>query len=144
MKIADFGLSNMYKIGTTLESSVGSSCYVAPEIIEGKMYNPMKIDVWSFGVTMYASLTGQLPFVHENIREIYKMILAGEYHIPREMSIVARDLLKNILVKETEKRYSIKDIKTHPWMYLHTKDSESAPVSDTPDKSDLIMKVLMK
>ena len=47
----------MYKIGTKLQSPVGSPCYAAPELIEGKGYTPIKIDIWSFGVIMFYLLT---------------------------------------------------------------------------------------
>lgn len=67
VKIADFGLSNMYKIGNKLQSPVGSPCYAAPELIQGKSYNPLDIDLWSFGIIMYVLLTGELPFNHKNV-----------------------------------------------------------------------------
>jgi serine/threonine protein kinase len=38
IKLADFGLSNMYREGSKLTSPCGSPCYAAPEIIEGKAY----------------------------------------------------------------------------------------------------------
>lgn len=57
VKIVDFGLSNMYKLGTKLQSPVGSPSYAAPELIEGKGYIPLNIDIWSFGIVMYVLLT---------------------------------------------------------------------------------------
>ena len=38
IKIVDFGLSNIYKLGESLKSSCGSPCYAAPEMIAGKKY----------------------------------------------------------------------------------------------------------
>jgi len=38
IKLADFGLSNMYSEGTRLTSPCGSPCYAAPEVIEGQAY----------------------------------------------------------------------------------------------------------
>jgi serine/threonine protein kinase len=38
IKLADFGLSNMYREGCKLTSPCGSPCYAAPEVIEGKAY----------------------------------------------------------------------------------------------------------
>lgn len=38
IKLADFGLSNMYSEGCKLNSPCGSPCYAAPEVIEGKSY----------------------------------------------------------------------------------------------------------
>ena len=64
IKIIDFGLSNMYKVGNKLKSAVGSPSYAAPEIIENKAYFPLDVDIWSLGIIMYILLTGTLPFKH--------------------------------------------------------------------------------
>jgi serine/threonine protein kinase len=47
-----------------LHSSCGSPCYAAPEMLDEKKYNPEKSDVWAMGVTLYAMLSGKLPFQH--------------------------------------------------------------------------------
>lgn len=39
IKIVDFGLSNQYDVGQTLNTACGSPCYAAPEMIAGKAYN---------------------------------------------------------------------------------------------------------
>ena len=62
VKLADFGLSNKMKDGNFLYSSCGSPNYAAPELINGKCYNGVLIDIWSSGVILYTILTGQLPF----------------------------------------------------------------------------------
>lgn len=57
MKLGDFGLSNFYdKIEGTLQTSCGSPCYSAPEILKGKKYDPLPADVWSLGVVLYAMI----------------------------------------------------------------------------------------
>ena len=45
IKIVDFGLSNFYKQGTLLKTACGSPCYAAPEMIAGKSYNGLKVDI---------------------------------------------------------------------------------------------------
>ena len=62
IKIVDFGLSNEYKPGETLITACGSPCYAAPEMIAGKRYHGLDVDIWSSGVTLYAMLVGYLPF----------------------------------------------------------------------------------
>lgn len=62
LKIVDFGLSNTYKPGELLQTACGSPCYAAPEMIGGKSYNGIEVDIWSSGVTLYAMLCGYLPF----------------------------------------------------------------------------------
>lgn len=72
IKIVDFGLSNTYDniddAGTNsikkeeLKTACGSPCYAAPEMIAGKKYNGLQVDLWSSGVILYAMICGTLPF----------------------------------------------------------------------------------
>ena len=72
LKIIDFGLSNTYRTGQTLETACGSPCYAAPEMLEGKRYDGLKVDIWSSGVTLYAMLCGFLPFEDPDTAMLYK------------------------------------------------------------------------
>eukprot|EP00826_Nyctotherus_ovalis_P005295 TRINITY_DN11192_c0_g1_i11.p1 TRINITY_DN11192_c0_g1~~TRINITY_DN11192_c0_g1_i11.p1 ORF type:complete len:218 (-),score=33.04 TRINITY_DN11192_c0_g1_i11:53-706(-) len=56
IKIVDFGLSNTYKEGERLKTSCGSPCYAAPEIVAGKKYNGLQVDIWSTGVILFCLL----------------------------------------------------------------------------------------
>jgi 5'-AMP-activated protein kinase catalytic alpha subunit len=58
IKIVDFGLSNIYKPNELLKTACGSPCYAAPEMIAGKKYVGLKVDLWSCGVILYAMLCG--------------------------------------------------------------------------------------
>ena len=66
IKIVDFGLSNTYKNGESLKTACGSPCYAAPEMIAGKRYHGIQVDIWSCGVILYALLCGYLPFEDAN------------------------------------------------------------------------------
>lgn len=79
IKIVDFGLSNTYKTGETLKTACGSPCYAAPEMIAGKRYVGLQVDIWSTGVIMYALICGYLPFEDKNTSNLYKKIMAGEF-----------------------------------------------------------------
>jgi serine/threonine protein kinase len=62
LTLIDFGLGSLYAEGEKLLSSCGSHCYAAPEMMNGKHYDPEKSEVWALGVTLYAMLSGNLPF----------------------------------------------------------------------------------
>jgi 5'-AMP-activated protein kinase, catalytic alpha subunit len=83
IKIVDFGLSNQYKQGEKLKTACGSPCYAAPEMIAGKRYECLNVDIWSCGIILYAMLCGYLPFEDPNTNKLYKKIMAGEYEVPK-------------------------------------------------------------
>lgn len=98
IKIIDFGLSNMYKPpNETLRTACGSPCYAAPEMIAGKDYHGLQIDIWSCGVILYAMLCGYLPFEDPNTEKLYKKILNCEYSFPNYISDQGKDLVQKIL-----------------------------------------------
>lgn len=108
LKIIDFGLSNMYRPPSELlQTACGSPCYAAPEMIAGKDYNGLKVDVWSCGVILYAMLCGYLPFEDPNTDKLYKKIMNCEYTIPNYVAANGRDLIKKILNTNPEERYTV-------------------------------------
>lgn len=62
IKLIDFGLANSMKDSYALKTACGSPNYAAPELISGKMYSGVEVDVWSCGVILYAMVCGSLPF----------------------------------------------------------------------------------
>jgi serine/threonine protein kinase len=115
IKIVDFGLSNTYKPDEELKTACGSPCYAAPEMIAGKKYGGLKVDIWSSGVILFAMICGYLPFEDPNTGELYKKILACAYKVPKFISEDAKDLIKRILNTEPETRFGIEEIRSHPW-----------------------------
>ena len=107
IKIVDFGLSNTFSDKETLKTACGSPCYAAPEMIAGKKYLGTCVDTWSCGIILFALICGYLPFEDPDTTELYKKILIGKYKIPDFVGNEARDLIKNVLVSEPSKRYTI-------------------------------------
>jgi 5'-AMP-activated protein kinase, catalytic alpha subunit len=115
LKIVDFGLSNIYKNGLNFRTPCGSPCYASPEMIQGKIYNGTQVDIWSIGIILYAMLCGFLPFDDPDNDILYKKIIDGKFSLPNFLSDNSKDLLKNILNTDPEKRYTLKQIRSHPW-----------------------------
>jgi 5'-AMP-activated protein kinase catalytic alpha subunit len=83
LKIIDFGLSNLYNNRSDLlETACGSPCYAAPEMIAGKAYKGLEVDIWSCGIILYAMLCGYLPFEDPDTDKLYKKIIKCDYTIP--------------------------------------------------------------
>ena len=118
LKIADFGLSNMYKNNELLSTACGSPCYAAPEMIAGEKYYGLSADIWSSGIILYTMLCGRLPFEDKDNEALYKKIKEGHFKIPDFLSENAKDFLVKILNVNPKKRYTISQIKKHPWFNL--------------------------
>ncbi|TNN64825.1 Hormonally up-regulated neu tumor-associated kinase B [Liparis tanakae] len=91
-EVRDFGLSNTLKAEALslelLTTQCGSPAYAAPELLAHRKYGP-KVDVWSVGVSMFAMLTGTLPFTVEpfNIKQLlHKMVTGDISSFPRDVS----------------------------------------------------------
>ena len=118
IKIVDFGLSNTYYENELLSTACGSPCYAAPEILQGKKYKGVEVDIWSSGIILYAMLCGYLPFEDKNNQNLYKKIIKGEFNTPKYLSSDAVDFLHKILNVEPRNRFTIELIKTHPWFNM--------------------------
>ena len=121
IKIIDFGLSQFYddNINRIMNTKVGTSYYVAPEVLNGN-YNE-KCDIWSAGVILYILLSGDPPFNGSNDSAIYKKIKKMEFNFPYEkwnnISSDAIDLINKCICPE-ENRLSAKEILKHPWFKI--------------------------
>ncbi|XP_052841947.1 uncharacterized protein LOC128256000 isoform X2 [Drosophila gunungcola] len=116
IKLADFGFSNHYEEGATLRTWCGSPPYAAPEVFQGLEYDGPKSDIWSLGVVLYALVCGALPFDGKTILELKSRVVLGKFRIPFFMSQECEQLIRNMLVVEPDRRYTIKQIIKHRWL----------------------------
>ena len=123
LKLIDFGLGNIYSTGEMLETPCGSPCYAAPELVTGKPYNGICVDIWSSGITLFAMLCGFLPFNDDSRKELFRKISACEYNMPEWLSPSAKDLIRKIFVSNPKKRITIDEIKNHAWFNIFKEES---------------------
>ena len=118
IKISDFGLSKFFNPNNNclVNTPCGSPCYASPECISGHAYNGKTTDVWSFGVIMYAMLTGQLPWTKRNQSQLFQQIKRGEYSIPSYVSPEAKNMIRNLMCVNIENRYTIEQALNDPWL----------------------------
>ncbi|CAJ2500470.1 Uu.00g033230.m01.CDS01 [Anthostomella pinea] len=115
--------------GDLMQTSCGSPCYAAPElVVSDSLYTGRKVDVWSVGVILYAMLAGYLPFDDDpanpegdNINLLYKYIVNTPLTFPEYVTPHARDLLRRILVPSPRKRADLFEVARHSWLseYSH-------------------------
>ena len=117
IKIIDFGTSKIFEKTKKEKTVVGSSYYIAPEVLN-QNYNE-KCDVWSVGVILYMTLVGRAPFDGVTDEEILKNIKNKEYNNQNpkllECSEEVRDLLSKLLDKNVKRRYDAREAINHPW-----------------------------
>lgn len=118
VKIIDFGTCGKLKKGEKCDVAVGTPLYTAPEVVDGK-YNE-KCDLWSCGVIMYMLLSGKQPFTGEQDNEIYEQTKNMKIDFNEEewdeVSNEAKNLIKHLLTKDVDKRYSARQALEDEWI----------------------------
>ena len=139
VKIIDYNLSNFFleSNGCILKTPCGSPYYTAPEMIKNKSYNAKTVDIWSIGIILYVILCGFLPFEDKNSKRLYQKILNGKVFIPNFLSDIARNIIENLLYKNCTKRYTIKQIKKHPF-YIMGEYLYNNKINNNNDNNDNI------
>lgn len=119
IKIIDFGLAQKLEDGVTFKSLCGTPQYIAPEVIN---YEPLSsaTDMWSIGVITYILLSGLSPFQGETDAETLSNVLGGAYefeeHYFSQTSEMAKDFIRQLLVKEPGERMTASECLVHPWI----------------------------
>lgn len=122
IKLADFGLSRLFKAGSEMHTACGTPFYVAPDILlatDESGYGP-NVDMWAVGVLLYILLSGRLPFSGDTDEELFRNIMDGTlvWKKPQfdEVSAEAKDLISHLIVVDTAERYSAEEALQHPFI----------------------------
>jgi serine/threonine protein kinase len=113
-KLMDFGIASLsdtkeaYKL-TQAGSVLGSIMYISPEQLNNASNVDARADIYSLGVSLYELLTGQLPFMAENISSIIMKILTDTPSPPStynpEISPALDAIINKAMAKSVEERY---------------------------------------
>ncbi|XP_026856052.2 NUAK family SNF1-like kinase 1 [Electrophorus electricus] len=122
IKIADFGLSNLYHKDKLLQTFCGSPLYASPEIVNGRPYRGPEVDSWALGVLLYTLVYGTMPFDGGDHKNLIRQISNGEYREPTQSSD-ARGLIRWMLMVNPERRATVEDIANHWWVNWGWKSS---------------------
>ncbi|MED6270708.1 hypothetical protein CHARACLAT_013112, partial [Characodon lateralis] len=115
VKIADFGLSNLYNRDEYLQTFCGSPLYASPEIVNGRPYRGPEVDTWSLGVLLYTLVHGSMPFDGFNHKILVQQISTGNYRKPSKPSD-ACGLIRWMLMVNPERRATIEEVAGHWWL----------------------------
>jgi 5'-AMP-activated protein kinase catalytic alpha subunit len=129
VKLCDFGVSRIQRKHHIIKEQCGTPAYLAPEIIIDEGYEGFYADIWSLGVLLYAMLQGTVPFKANNIADLHKLILKGDFDFAHpSISEQAKDLVRKMLILTPEKRISIPEMLNHPWL-----SEKFSPADDEDD-----------
>ena len=110
VKITDFGIARMASSSVRTQTGMvlGSPKYMSPEQVMGKPLD-QRSDIFSLGVMLYEMLTGQAPFVGENVNAIMYQTMNAVPLPPGALNPAVPDMLNFIvakaLAKELDDRY---------------------------------------
>ncbi|XP_033619398.1 NUAK family SNF1-like kinase 1 [Fukomys damarensis] len=131
IKIADFGLSNLYQKDKFLQTFCGSPLYASPEIVNGRPYRGPEVDSWALGVLLYTLVYGTMPFDGFDHKNLIRQISSGEYREPTQPSD-ARGLIRWMLMVNPDRRATIEDVANHWWVNWGYKGSACDCDSESP------------
>ncbi|KAM1206274.1 hypothetical protein FF1_006943 [Malus domestica] len=118
VKVTDFGLSVFYKQGEVFKDIVGTTYYIAPEVLK-RRYGP-EVDIWSVGVMLYILLSGVPPFWAESEYGIFNAISRGHLNFSSDpwpsISTQAKDLVRKMLNSDPKQRLTAFQVLNHPWI----------------------------
>ncbi|AVR52835.1 serine/threonine protein kinase [Marseillevirus Shanghai 1] len=108
-KISDFGFARLKQENTTM-TSVGSTAYMAPEVLCGSRYNE-KADVYSFGVLVWEVVTRKRPYEGQSPVRVAELAREGKrLSIPNDCPKDIKKLLRRCWEEDPNGRPSMLDI----------------------------------
>ena len=117
-KLTDFGWSN-YMQGDEKRTTVcGTPIYLAPEIINETGHDE-RVDIWCIGVLLFELVTGNVPFLGNDIDTLKSNIRHMKIAWPRDISMDAKNLIMKILKYDPKARISLVEMLNHPFFTKH-------------------------
>ncbi|KAI1912527.1 Chk1 protein kinase [Ophidiomyces ophidiicola] len=137
LKIADFGLATLFEYNGKQKLSAtlcGSPPYIAPEVIKcsnrgqsrGVGYRADLADVWSCGVVLFVLLVGNTPWdspTDESYEycDYVKTNAKPDDELWHRLPAAALSLLRGIMRIDISTRFSLQDVRRHPWFTRQNK-----------------------
>ena len=146
IRILDFGLGKIVGPNEKSTEPYGTVIYVAPEIIKNKPYTK-NVDSWSLGIITYILLYGRLPFWHPEKPKL-KAIIVKNTPVYKgvniaEVSDEGINFIQHLLIKDPNKRMSIKKALEHKWFKKFIKNNLVKVESLDKDKKTIIDSIMI-
>lgn len=131
---ADRGESEKKRFDDSILKATGTPLFFSPEMchLPPIPYHGRPADVWATGVTLCMLVSGELPFTGDNMPEIWRKVQEEppelDTVLPKHCTPLLRDILRSMLEKDPNKRPTVKQLRSHPWV---TREGEE-PMPEQP------------
>lgn len=147
LKLADFGMATLFEYNGKRKPAVtlcGSPPYVAPEVLscgsrdktKAAGYHADRADIWSCGVVLFVLLAGNTPWSkpvegHDEYgrpneyTEYIRSKGRPEDELWQALPAEVLSLLRGMMRVDTDSRFSLEDVRRHPWFTRPNKQIES-------------------
>jgi calcium/calmodulin-dependent protein kinase kinase 2 len=119
-KLTDFTISEQLEGRNALcYNPLGTTPFQAPEsMLSGVGFVGEKADVWALGICVFAFMNdGALPFWEPESEIFTQMAIQNKpVAFPESFSNEVKEFLGGVLEKDPERRISLEQILTHPWL----------------------------
>lgn len=135
-KLGDFGIAMKYSRDEKSTFFGGSLLYSAPEIFKKQPYDPYKADIWSFGVSVFQLVTGELPFKGDTKVELSNTIMTGSYKMPTGIDPLVREIIFKCLKTDPSERPCAEQLRDiiKPWYKRpNTNNNNNLPLIVRPN-----------
>jgi serine/threonine-protein kinase len=104
VKLLDFGISKILGMNTVSELTktgtvIGTPFYMSPETAKGSKAIDHRTDIYSVGVILYRTLTGQCPFEGASYNEVMFKILIESLPVPSNINPDISGVLEEVIVR---------------------------------------------
>ncbi len=118
VKVLDFGISKAQGSSalaaspsalTSTKAMLGSPLYMSPEQLRSSKSVDHRADIWAMGVILYELMTGHLPFLGDNLGELFANILESDpaplRNYAPEISPALEQIVLRCLQRRPEQRF---------------------------------------
>ena len=106
----------VYSDESVSKDIIGTAEFVSPEMVNQNISDYRTNDIWSLGVIIYIIYNGVSPFKGKNDFVTLDKVKDCKFeYVKKDLPEDVIDLLNNILIEDTKKRFNIKQIKEHKY-----------------------------
>ena len=141
--LTDFGFSRFVPIDPSTrkidksDTFCGTPSYNPPEIVNKKVYDPFKADVWCLGVCLFIMVNRQYPFDKSDKKKMYENQCQRKYKfrekVESELSDDFKDLINELLEPNFVKRIDINRVCDHFWFPIDSRNLDNSQSNEADE-----------